>query len=325
MIDLLAVGSPIVDTLARVPEDFLTTIPGAKGGMELVDEPTMTAIISRLPLPPTEAPGGSAGNTAMGAARLGLHTAFLGKLGNDPAAVFYEEHFAKTGGHTHRFKRGTRANARCLSLITPDSQRTMRTNLGASLDLSPDEISPADFEGCRHAHFEGYLLFNRPLMMKMLGCAAEAGCTISLDLASFEVVRAARDILPELLETYVDIVFANEDEAHALTEFGTDYELMALQIAKSVDIAAVKVGKAGSHVAGGGKLHTVSPVLVDRAIDTTGAGDLWAAGFLYGWLQGRDLPTCGRYGSVLGAEVVQVIGASIPDTRWDDIRRTLGT
>jgi len=321
---LIGVGSPVVDTLASVDDAFMSAhVPGAKGGMELVDAAALAGITGKLEGPLTQAPGGSAGNTAMGVAHLGLPVTFLGKLGNDDNATFYRDSFKAVGGDISRFKEAAAPNAHCLSLVTPDSERTMRTDLGAAMTLAPEDITPEDFAGVDHAHIEGYLLFNRDLLFRVLECARIAGCTVSIDLASFEVVGAAKDILPDVLRDSVDIVFANEEEAKAFTDMGDDYMGMAGQLAQLCDVAVVKLGKEGSLVQRGGDLHRIDPVIVDRAIDTTGAGDLWAAGFLYGWLTGKDLPACGRYGSVLGASVVQVMGAAIPADRWEVIRETL--
>lgn len=315
-IDLLGVGSPIVDTLARVDEAFVRQLEGGKGGMVLVDAATMHELLGKLPADQSVAPGGSAGNTAYAAGKLGLNIGFLGKLGNDDAGNFFKQRYAELGGDVSRFKTGTVPNGLCVSLVTPDSQRTMRTDLGAAMTLAPDEVTPADFANCRHAHIEGYLLFNRDLMRRVLDCAKEAGCTVSLDLASYEVVQAAADILGDWLKEGIDIVFANEDEAGAFCpELKGDYEALARRLGDYVNIAAVKMGKDGSWISQDGKLTRIEPVVAE-AIDTTGAGDYWAGGFLYGWLKGKDLATCGYYGSLLGAEVVQVMGAMLAEDRW---------
>ncbi|MBC2595549.1 adenosine kinase [Ruficoccus amylovorans] len=320
--ELIGVGSPIVDSLAQVEETFVASIPGEKGGMELVDATTMGELMAQVESPMTEAPGGSAGNTAVAVARLGLPTTFLGKIGNDAGGEFYKDRFVELGGDGSRFKVGAVPNGRCLSLVTPDSERTMRTDLGAAMTLSPDEVSVEDFRGCRHAHIEGYILFNRELMFKVLNSAKAAGCTVSIDLASFEVVGATKDILPDILSEYVDVVFANEGEAGALFD-STDYEKMVAELAGMCEVAVVKLGKAGSLIQQGKTLEKIAPVLVNQSVDTTGAGDLWAAGFLYGWLRGRPLATCGHYGSVMGAEIVQVMGAAIPHDRWPGVRKLL--
>jgi sugar/nucleoside kinase (ribokinase family) len=316
--DLIGVGSPIVDSLARVPDAFIAQSGGEKGGMVMVDEAGMAALIGQLEEPPVQAPGGSAGNTVVGASRLGIKSSFLGKLGGDESARFYKDRFEQAGIDTSRFKVGGLPNARCLSLVTPDSQRTMRTFLGAAMTFGAEEVSVSDFAGCRHAHIEGYVLFNRDLAVKVLESAKEAGCTVSLDLASFEVVGASREILPGLLKNYVDVVFANEDEAAAFCGEGKAFDVMAAELASFCQVAVVKMGKDGAWIVSGGEKVRVEP-RVATAIDTTGAGDLWAGGFLAGWLSGLSLEQSGKIGSLLGAEVVQVMGAALPEERWEAI------
>lgn len=315
--DIIGVGSPVVDGLVQVTEEFVSGIEGAKGGMELVDGAGMAKLLGEVEADVMMALGGSAGNTIFGVTRLGLKSTFLGKLGNCEAGTFFRKAFEEAGGDGSRFKAGEIPNARCLSLITPDSERTMRTDLGASAHLRPDEVRVEDFAGVRHAHVEGYMLFNRELMMRVLECAKEAGCTVSVDLASFEVVRASKDVLEDLLRKYVDVVFANEEEADAFTGMGKDYEGMAKRFGELCEVAAVKMGKKGAYVSSKGEVVRIEPVVVERAVDTTGAGDLWAAGFLYGWLTGKSLEDAGRFGSILGAEVVQVMGASLGVDDWE--------
>lgn len=324
--DLVGVGNPIIDVLAQVPESFLKEIGGEKGGMVLTDAESIAHWMAALPQPFTEAPGGSAGNTLFAAARLGLRTTFIGKTGNDSGGAFYRERLEALGGDASRFKDGQVPNGRCLSLITPDSQRTMRTDLGAAATLTPEEIKPVDFVGCRHAHIEGYLLFNPDLMTAVLRAAREADCTISLDLASFEVVQAAADILPDLLRDYVDLVFANEDEAAAYTgQPRDDLARLAGLLGDSCDLAVVKGGAEGAWLARRGDGITHAPAVPGiRPIDTTGAGDYWAAGFLTGWLRGKPLDTCAAWGARLGAEIVQVIGAELPEENWQRLLKELG-
>jgi len=316
---IIGVGSPIVDAIAQVEESFLHHVGGEKGGMELVDAETISKLLQLIPSPPTLAPGGSAGNTLFALARMGASASFLGKTGNCSHGGFYRERFDQLGGDGTRFKVGKIPNGRCLSLVTPDGERTMRTDLGAAMTLAPHEITAADFEGCKHAHIEGYLLFNEVLMRHVLQCAKEAGCSISLDLASFEVVNATRNVLPEILRSYVDIVFANEEEGGAFTGLTDDYAAMARQLVEYCEIAVVKVGAHGSYVAHNGEVTKVEPMHAARVIDTTGAGDLWAAGFLYGWSKQFEITHCARIGSILGAAVVQVQGSVLPEHIWDDI------
>jgi sugar/nucleoside kinase (ribokinase family) len=320
---IIGIGSPIVDTIARVDEPFIEQIDGDKGGMVLVDAPTITALIGSLPSAALATPGGSAGNTLFALARMGASTSFLGKIGNCSEGQFYRDCFNKLGGDSTRFKVGDIPNGRCLSLVTPDGERTMRTDLGAAMTLSPDEISADDFSGCSHAHIEGYLLFNEALMRKVLESSKKAGCTISLDLASFEVVNATKAVLPDILRDYVDIVFANEEESAAYTGLDGEHAEMAKQLSELCEIAAVKVGAHGSYIAKAGSVEKVEPMHAAHVIDTTGAGDLWAAGFLYGWLQNRPLNECAKNGSILGAAVVQEQGSVLPEHVWQDILDTI--
>jgi len=315
--DLIGIGNPIMDVLAHVNDDFLRAhVAGDKGGMVLVDDQDMATLIAKLDVQFAVTPGGSAANAVLGAAKLGLKTTFLGKIGADQTAADYRANFVAAGGDGSRFKHASLPNGRCLSMVTPDGQRTMRTNLAAAMTLSPDEISPADFAGARHAHIEGYLLFNPALAQKVADSARAAGCTLSLELSSFEVVNVARDWILAQLQQGIDIVFANEDEAKALFQHDASYESFARELAGFGGIAAVKIGKDGAWVARGSELHRIAPVKVERVTDTTGAGDAWAGGFLYGHLRGKSLPASGTLGSHLGAECVQHLGASIPEMHW---------
>lgn len=320
---VVGVGSPIVDLVARVSEKFVSSIPGAKGGTILVDGDTITSYLARIHNKVSRSPGGSAANTVVALLALGGSGRFLGKVGDDDWGDFYRAAFHKIGGDCSRLRvaRGL-PTGRCLSLVTPDSERTMRTHLGAAMALLPTEIEPADFLGCAHAHVEGYLLFNRDLIRAVLSTAKRAGCTVSLDLASFEVVEAAKDILPDLLRDYVDIVFANEAETAALTGH-TDPTHGLEALGKPCDVAAVKLGADGALIKCGDERVRVQAVKVERPVDTTGAGDLWAAGFLWGYLNSEPLTACGKYGSILGAEAVQHVGAWLPEESWARLREHL--
>ncbi len=311
-----------MDIMARVPEEFLGRVPGAKGGMVLVDDAEMGRLLSLLPSAPAYTTGGSAANAVFTAARLGLTATFVGKLGGDNLARTYRQRFEAAGINAARFKHGTQPNARCLALVTPDAQRTLRTCLGAAMSLAPEEISPADFRGCRHAHIEGYLVFNRALAEAVLAAARAAGCTVSLDLSSFEVVNASRDWLFAEFGRGVDVVFANEDEVRAFFPGSADdYPTLTRRLAAHGVLAAVKLGKDGAWIARGDELHRVAPVAVPEVVDTNGAGDAWAAGFLFGYLRGWPLPVCGSLASLIGAETVRHLGPIIPDEHWPEVRR----
>ena len=320
-LDLIGVGAPIMDLVASVPESFLPHAGGEKGGMVMVNADEIARLVQLLPKPPTITPGGSAANTTFNVNRLGLRTAFVGKLGGDELAHSYLTRFAAAGIDPSRFKQGTQPNARCLILTTPDAQRTMRTCLGAVMTLTPDEISPADFAGALVVHIEGYVLFNQALAAKILTSARAAGCAISLSLASFEVVAAARDWLLGQLKQGLALVFANEDEARTLfpdlpAKSPEDYAAHARQLASFGGTAAITLGKDGAWLAHGNELHRIAPVAVTDVIDTNGAGDAWAAGFLSAWLRDQPLPVCGKVASLLGAQTVRHLGPIIPDAHW---------
>jgi sugar/nucleoside kinase (ribokinase family) len=323
--DLIGVGSPIMDLLATVPFDFLQNhVAGDQGGMVLVDDAEMSAILANLAAAPATSTGGSAANATLNATRLGLRTTYLGKLGNCEVAATYRQRFADLGIDGSRFKIGTVPNARSLILTTPDADRTMRTDLGAAMTLSPDEITPDDFADCRHTHMEGYLVFNEALADAVLASARAAGCTVSVDLASFEVINATRPWIFKQLATGIDIVFANEDEIRALFEDqDSPYDVLAKRLAAHGVIAAVKVGKDGAWIARGDELHRIEPVVVDAVIDTNGAGDSWAAGFLASHLRGKSLAESGRIASHVGAETVQHLGPIIPDDRFASLQSRL--
>lgn len=319
---VLGAGSPIVDLLVSVDDCFLKSIAAAKGGMELVDQAMIESLLQKVSGNAVKAPGGSAGNTIFGLARLGMPVAFLGKVGNDADGDYYRNRLAALGGKDSSFRFDSLAHTgRCVSMITPDSERTMRTDLGAASRMTAAEVLDSDFENIAHVHIEGYLLFVGDLAEKVLSTAKKHGCTVSLDLATFELVKYKRDILPGLLEKYVDVVFANEDEAK---EFCGDLspEQMAEKLGGYCAVAAVKLGRDGSCIKDKNGIARVAAELV-QAVDTTGAGDLWQAGFLYGYLNGRSMADCARFGSVVAAEVVQVIGADIPEDRWKIIRDKL--
>lgn len=312
--------------LAQIEDSFLEEIRGEKGGMVLVDDAEMDEILQKINKDNVEiSPGGAAANTIFGAANLGLKSAFLGKLGRDENSHFYTDSFKEIGGNTEHFKyTHNLSTGRCLSLITPDAERTMRTNLSAASELEVDDITVDDFKDTRHVHIEGYLLFKPDLLESTLHKIKEAECTISLDLGSFEVVQAAKENLPHILKDYVTIVLANEEEAEALCGHGNEMDNLNA-LAQMCPVACLKLGSRGAILKRGDEVATVKPVTVSSAIDTTGAGDLWASGFLYGYLSGLDLEKSGRIASILGAHAVSCIGTCFDSDKWDTIRETIKT
>ncbi|WP_163340770.1 adenosine kinase [Desulfopila sp. IMCC35008] len=317
---VICVGSPVVDQVIQVQEGFLEKVGGEKGGMELVDSATLINITEKLPTQPDYTPGGSAGNTSFALARLGMPSRFLGTLGDDSAGNFFRDQLLKAGGDDTAIRViPDLPTAQCLSLVTPDAERTMRTHLGAAMTFAPEHVGKEDFVGCGHAHIEGYVLFNPDLMLATLKAAKAAGCTISVDLASFEVVHASRTILNELLAEYVDIVFANEEEAEAFA--GSSNPQTGLEsLAELCETVAVKVGDKGALLCHAGECCHVPATIVEQVIDTTGAGDFWAAGFLYGLLSGKSMQESGTIGALLGGAVVACEGTTLPENQWQELR-----
>ena len=321
---IIGVGSPIVDIVTDISEETLARVPGGKGGMILVDAAEMNLLEQLIDEKNhVMTPGGSAGNTVFALARAGIYASMLGKLGNDTNGAFYRDTFASLGGDTSRFRvNDTVGTAACISMVTPDHERTMRTHLGAAATLDPSEVQIDDFAGIAITHIEGYLLFNPALMTAVLNSAKEAGSLVSLDLGSYEVVEASNDILPGLLEEYVDIVYANEDEAKRFCgEDDPKHGLMSL--ASVCRTAVVNMGADGSLITDGDETIEVAAIPVKRVVDTTGAGDYWAAGFLYGRINGQPLGVCGQIGALFGSSVVQVMGAKLPEPMWERILKSL--
>jgi len=316
---IVAVGSALVDLLAREHDEFIDKLGIQKGGMNLVESHYIGELISQTTSPPALVPGGSACNTAIGIRKLGGSARFVGKLGQDELADFFIEDLKKHGVEPFLFS-SDHPTGRVLSIVTPDAQRSMFTYLGAAGKMQSEEITQDCFAGAAVVHVEGYLLFNRELMLSTLKSAKDSGAVISLDLASFNVVEDARDILEELIADYVDILIANEDEAMAYSGHKDEHKSLEI-LSKHVEIAVVKLGARGSMVSHQNRKQIIDPTGRCDVIDTTGAGDLWASGFLYGLVHGYSIETSGRLASACGYEVCQVIGASIPEDGWERIRK----
>ncbi len=317
-IEIIGVGSPIVDLVVQVDDHFLGQhISGAKGGMELIECDALETHLAKAPSPAQRCAGGAASNTTVGCAQLGLRTAFIGSIGDDEYGIFYRQSLIDQGCEPRLLVHDFLPTGRVLCMITPDAQRTMRTYLGAAVALDPACIRADRFEDARLVMLEGYALY-QPTMARTIAAAAhEAGCQLALDLASFEVVEAHRDLIAELLDGPVDLVFANQDEALAWCPDGIEAALEDL--AARTRVAAVKMGADGAWILSQGQRHHVEALTVE-AVDTTGAGDCWAAGFLAGYLRNLPLDVCGTLGAMAGAAVVQVTGAQPSREQWLQVR-----
>ena len=318
---ITGIGSALVDVLINEDDAFLKAQGKEKGGMTLVEGQDIRILLSKTRQSPKVVPGGAACNTIVGVGCLGGEARFIGRRGDDEFGRDFQSQITARGVEP-RLSVSPSPTGTVLSVVTPDAQRSMFTFLGASTELDPVSVTPDLFSDTAIAMIEGYLLFNPDLMMACVKAAKAAGALIALDLASFEVVEAARETLPGLIREYVDILIANEDEAKAYT--GHADEAAALDVlSENVNYAVLKVGKRGSYVSHQGEVTRIEPLSGNDPVDTTGAGDLWAAGFLYGIAHGLTIAQSGVLASACGYEVCQVMGAQIPEAGWDKIRKLI--
>jgi len=318
---IVGIGSALVDILIHEDDEFLEKTGAVKGGMTLVGNTWIERTLATGSGTATIVAGGSACNTIVGVGQLGGQARFVGKCGTDDWGRQYENDLGKQNVDP-ALLRSDSPTGRVLSIITPDAQRTMFTYLGASAETRPEEITAGSFADAAVVHIEGYLLFNPDLIQAALMAAKKAGALISLDLASFTVVEQSLVLLKKLVADYVDILIANEDEARAFSG-QSDEELALSALSELANIAVLKVGSRGSRISHAGETIHIQSIGDGTALDTTGAGDLWAAGFLFGLVNGDPLEKCGRLGSACGYEVCQVIGANIPNEGWNRIKKLL--
>ncbi len=310
-------GNALMDILVRIDSDsLLQLLDLPKGSMTLVEKEKAGRILDHVrALLKSYTPGGSAANTIRGIAALGHPAAYIGSVGNDELGEMFRNSMAEEKVDTH-LVRGTQPTGYAIGFISPDSERTFATYLGAATELAPGHLDPKMFTGTRIFHIEGYLIIARELILKALQMAKTAGAEISYDMASYNVVEENRDFIRTLLDEYVDIVFANEEEARAFT--GKEPAAAIDELADYCRIAVVKTGASGSLVRMENETYLIRPVPV-KSLDTTGAGDMYAAGFLYGYVNGMLPEQCGKIGSLLGGKVIEVIGTRLPETTWKEI------
>ena len=319
--DVLGVGNAIVDILAQAEDAFLEKHGMAKGGMALVDESQTHAIYNAMGAG-VESSGGSAANTIAGIASFGGKTGFIGRVRDDEFGKIFAHDLRSLGVifNTPAATSGP-STARCLILVTPDAQRTMNTHLGACVELSEDDIDPALVGASKITFLEGYL-FDPPqakdAFRKAARLAREAGRKVALTLSDSFCVHRHGDDFRELIANHVDILFANDDEIEAL--YGNrDIDAAADKLASQVEVAAITLGAEGSLLARGTERVRV-PAVPTEVVDTTGAGDLYAAGVLYGLANDLPLEQCGRLGSIAAAEVISHYGAR-PETSLAELAK----
>ena len=313
--DVIGVGAAIVDIIARVDDEVLSDQGLSKGAMTLVDEAGSSAIYNALG-ETLERSGGSGANTIAALGALGRKVAFIGKRRDDEFGKIFA-HDIRATGTTFDAPAATtgEATARCLVMVTPDAERTMATYLGVSGDLGPDDIDEATISGGGILYLEGYL-WDKPAAKDAFRRASEiahkAGRKVALSLSDAFCVDRHRDSFREIVANDIDILFANESELLSLYET-EDFDAAIESVAKDVAIAAVTRGPDGAVIVSGDERIVVPALPVAALVDTTGAGDLFAAGFLNGLATGEPLATCGTMGCTAANVVIQILGARCTD------------
>jgi len=323
--DVVGIGNAIVDIIGRCDDQFLEQHDAPKGHMRLVDTQTIEMLYKNMG-PAIEVSGGSVANTVVGVASLGGRTGFIGKVADDEFGRIFAHDIraAKVAFTTHAVA-GKAPTSRSLILVTPDGERTMNTFLGISTDLDDGEVDPAMIKAAKIVYLEGYL-FDQPeakdAFRQAVDIAKTAGRQVALSLSDGFCVDRHRGEFLELIRSGVDILFANEDEIKSLYEVSS-FDEAAARTAKDTTLAALTRGAQGSVILAGGQQVEIPVEAIEVVTDTTGAGDLYASGFLYGVSQGLSLETCGRLGSMASAEIISHLGAR-PEASLDELAKSRG-
>jgi sugar/nucleoside kinase (ribokinase family) len=318
MKEILGIGNALVDVMTMINDDnILEKFSLPKGSMQLVDNIKSGMIKSEtVNFNRSFASGGSVANTIHGLAMLGIKSGFIGSIGKDELGDFFENDMKKVGIRTMLSRRNS-VTGTAVALISPDSERTFATHLGAAVEMEAADLNPEKFAGYDILYLEGYLIINKLLVDRACSIAKELKMKIALDLSSYNVVEFNLAAFREIVEKYVDIVFANEEEARSFT--GMEPEAALDIISKVCEVAVIKVGKEGSWIRRGAEIFKIGTNQVNL-IDTTGAGDLYASGFLYGYANGLNLQKCGLIGSLLAGNVIEIIGARMDEPRFAEIK-----
>lgn len=315
VLDVVGIGNAIVDVIAHCDEDFIARMNLNKGAMTLIDTARANALYDSMG-PAVEISGGSGANTTVGVASLGGKAAFIGKVGNDQLGGIFRHDIRAVGVHFDiaPANSGT-PTARSMILVTPDAERTMNTYLGACQELTPADVDPHLIQRAKVTYMEGYL-WDPPLakeaFLKAARIAHDAGQEVSLTLSDAFCVQRYLSEFQDLVKNHVDILFANTSEILALWQT-EDWDEAVRLTRQHCDLAALTRSEKGSVIVTADEVHEIPAWPVDEIVDLTGAGDLYAAGFLYGYTHGRDFAACGRIASLAAGEVISHVGAR-PET-----------
>lgn len=324
--DVVGIGNAIVDVLVQADDDLLDNFELTKGTMALVDEHQAETLYSQVG-PGLETSGGSAANTLAGVAQLGGRAGFIGRVRNDQLGGIFAHDIRSVGARfeTPAATEGP-STARCLILVTPDAQRTMCTYLGASVGLDPADLDLEMVAQAKLLYLEGYLWDSDEAKAAFIAAAEVArahGGEVALSLSDAFCVERHRDSFQELVDGHVDILFANEMEITALYK-ANSFEEAADQVRGRCKVAALTRSELGSVILNGADSHAIAPFQLGPLVDTTGAGDLYAAGFLHAYTQGQEIDACGRLGSLCAGQVVTQLGPRPQGCLKELVARHLG-
>ena len=320
MSKIIGFGNALVDALVLLEDEkILKELQFPKGSMQLIDESLFQTVSNKLSsMNPHYTTGGSAGNTLLALTNLGTDAAFIGKVGNDKYGKFYTDFYTNLGIEA-KLLQSEHPTGVASTFITPDGERTFGTFLGAAALLEAKDLTPDLFDGYSFLYVEGYLVQNHDMILRAMELAHAAGLKICIDMASYNIVEADLDFFQHLITNYVDIVFANEEEARAFTG-GLEPQEALEEIARLCEVAVVKVGSKGALASDGNDTVYVSAIEVEKVLDTTAAGDYFSGGFLHAYLKGHSLAHCTKIGTLLASEIIQVVGTALPDEKWNEIK-----
>lgn len=299
-------------------DEILDRLHLNKGGMDMIDAQRKREILEVISeMPQTLATGGSTSNTIHGLARLGATAGYIGKVGNDEMGRLFRQECERFGVIPHLIESDEDTGV-AITFISPNAERTFATYLGAAATMQPKQVDENIFDNYDLIHIEGYLIFNHDLILDVCQKAKAHGLQISMDMASYNLIESNLDFVKMLLRDYVDIIFANEEEAKAFT--GVEQIEALHKLSEDCAIAIVKVGKDGSYIKMNDEVTAIAPVDAQR-IDTTGAGDIYASGFLYGLVNDYSALKAGNLASYLSSRLIEYVGAKLPDEEWLKIKK----
>ncbi len=318
---VIGLGNALTDILVRVPDErILGELGVERGGMYLIDGDLHQRLLTQIaPLEQKLVAGGSAANAVSGVAALGTRARYIGHIGADDTGRAFLENQRQHGVESLLGVSDGTPSGKCISIVLPDGERTMLTYLGAAVELDTRHLTPENLSGDAVLFVEGYLLNSPHIIEPAMQCARRAGARIALDAAAFTVIDAFKPYAEQLIAEYVDILFANEDEARSLTGFSAPTAALEA-LSSGCRTVVVKVGAQGSLVAHGDERHRIGTIPA-TPLDKTGAGDLYAAGFLHGLVRGLNIKQCGDIGAIVSSKSIETMGGQVPSGVWPQIKR----